>query len=181
MLYFQPAIVTPLGVCPPRPVMWIQASACASHLPPDHTVKNALYVSAYDFPFMQRCTFLLPLVLLITFHILLYFSTSVLKVFTLQKSANTVSPPPSCRKMAIKHLPACQHLPDWTELTQALAFSIVLLKVPSNKDSKSIYSPPFLSPPDHRALPSFSRTQSLCHPSHSWPKNILDKLIKSSK
>ncbi|KAK2499442.1 hypothetical protein MC885_018429, partial [Smutsia gigantea] len=47
-----PAIVTPLGVCPPRPVMWIQASVCASRLPPDHTVKNALYVSAYDFPFV---------------------------------------------------------------------------------------------------------------------------------
>lgn len=46
---FQPATVTHTGVCHSRPAMWIQANACASRLPPDHAVMNALYVFACDF------------------------------------------------------------------------------------------------------------------------------------
>jgi hypothetical protein len=44
MLCFQPATVTPLGVCHPQLVMWTQANACASPMPLDYAVKSALYV-----------------------------------------------------------------------------------------------------------------------------------------
>lgn len=102
MLYFQPATVTLSGVCHSQPAMWTQATACVSPLPLDHTVRIALYVFAYDFPFMQSCGFLLPLpgrglVLLIVFLVLLYFNIPVVKVFTLKKSVNTINQsPPSC-------------------------------------------------------------------------------------
>ena len=58
--------------------------------------------------------------MLIAFLVLLCLDTPVLKVFILQKSANTRNQlPPSRRELVVEHLPAHQHLPDWTESTQA--------------------------------------------------------------
>ena len=60
--------------------------------------------------FREWCGLLLPLprrdlVLLITFLALLYFNIPVVKVFMLQKSANTGNQPLSfCRKLVVKHL-----------------------------------------------------------------------------
>ena len=93
--------------------------------------------------FREWCGLLLPLprrdlVLLITFLALLYFSTPVAEVFTLQKSAHTGNQPLSFfRKLVVKHLLA-QHLPNGSEPTQTIVLSTLLLKVQAI-ECKSIY------------------------------------------
>ena len=130
--------------------------------------------------FREWCGLLWPLprrdpVLLIIFLALLYFSTPVVKVFTLQKSANTGNQPLSfCRKLVVKHLPA--HLSNGSEPTQTIVLSTLLLEVQAI-EYKSIYLP--LPPPLVKVTRSWSLLIYNQFPTPNPPclKLFLDELI----